>query len=294
MTENSQLILPDHLSHSSLSAFDCPKKGYHLVIKREDHGATLSLVLGHVFHHLTATTFFFQQWELERTLCYWSYVFDSEIKQTRLWEKKPSDEEVTRAKKTGEEMIRGLFDVHRHLLIPPMLDAEGPLVERQFTFDLGFPVVVVIDLVVELSGKVTVVDWKTSKSLPKEEDDLRVSSYKDQLELYALGLKVKYDLEVDELKLIFSRLKQEVRHRPTIEGGERQRERVRRVVNLFSEFKKHDCTEEAAGEVFKEFIHAETCTFCPLQHDCDGPDHLVKSPSEDKMRDFQKSLLRKP
>lgn len=288
----------DHLSHSSLSAFDCPWRGYQLVVKKAVKDRSISLVLGSAFHEVAEQAFLALSWDESTMLKMWPDVFDRLIVENADagWTKVPSADQIDQARKDGEKMIKNLFKSHSDVLRPPHVDDEGPWVERGFSLDFdGMKVIGFIDLVLANDdGTVTVCDWKTGKHLPHPtpQGEVIISGYEDQLQLYALACRFKR-LRVREVQLVFPRLGKVVSYTPTVAGFNRQRERTRRVLGFLRAFdaavEAGQDEDTAAKNSFPAEPHEESCRWCVFKDDCAGTAELARQ-TRAKVEAFRRSL----
>src|SRR5262249_11545473 len=149
-----------HLSHSRISRYmHCPEQ-YRLyyVENLRARYPSASLVFGRVVHEAIASLFQAGEDPVSKFIETWQVVRDADLSYSarETWEKLSGIGETLLAKFVAEE-------------VPKLSNVTAT--ERPFELsvtDLDLPFVGVIDLVADLDGKRTVVDFKTSGSASKE------------------------------------------------------------------------------------------------------------------------------
>ena len=289
----------DHLSHSSVSSFDCPRLGYHTVLTRTIKDRTLPLALGSAFHDLCATCYMLNTWNEKAMLLAWPEVLRHHLDRNAKdgWTKEPSQNQIEQAQTDGNKMIKRLFNDHKDVLVPVFSDESGPWVEHYIEIMIeGMKIVGYIDMVLpDNSGGVVICDFKTGKHLPDEVTHESVSTYKDQLDLYALAVRFM-GLRVSEMKLVFPRLGQNVVYKPSAAGCNRQRDRVARVVKMIRHceelIKQGKPEEEAAHEAFPFDAHPSRCQWCSMNSQCEGM-QIAAEAERRSLEDFRKTLVKR-
>lgn len=276
----------DHLSHSFIATFDCPRQGYRLIINEERRDEkTLALVLGSSFHKLMELALWFRRWDEPSLLHnYWSVLFRENCHRTSNWrDKKPSKKQRDAEEQAGHAMIDTVLATHSWCARRPYEDEHGPWVERELLVRLPNTVLgmkCLVDAVYEEpDGSLLVVDWKTSRRLPKPAKDPSLSSYKDQIALYSWAVQTVTHRPVSRALLVFPRLGQEVQFTPSSSDVLRQTARVERVTTMIKNYDKLRKSNEAAAvhQVFPITPHYSTCQWCPFKSECSGPDKLERT-----------------
>lgn len=267
--------LIDHVSHSMIAAFDCPRRGWRIYIngERDQTTTTMTLFLGSTFHRFMESVFSFECWNRRTVIAYWPRFFKDELKGQGEWKKQLTLDAIDQASYDGQEMVRNVFEKHQDLLRSPYKDAKGPWIEKDFKFkvreDCDVPATGYVDLALPGKDGLVIVDWKTSKYLPKpvKEEDRAMTTYEDQLQLYASAAESK-GVRVEELRLIFPRLGKVVSYVPTAEMKERQTERVVKVVERLSSYEKAGANDVDRFFVFSGAV--EVCRWCQFKNGCPG------------------------
>jgi len=273
------------LSHSSISVFDCPRRGYRMKIKKEiPFETTMPLVLGSAFHGLMELASFSCQWDEGSLLSVWPDLLGDFVSKATNWRKKPTRGDISKAIKDGEGMTQAVFKNHSRFLVPPFRKDGQLWIEKDFNINIyNFPVIGFLDLTIPDGDKVIVADWKTSKAISPPDEN--VSGYNDQLELYSLACRL-LGVKVSELVLVFPRLGEEVCFTPSKAGYMRQQARVKRVVDMLETYKKEASSEidDVVGEqVFPLKPYKKTCMWCEFRDTCPGKKQIEAKDQRDSV-----------
>lgn len=291
------LKVRDHFSHSSIAAFDCPRKGYRSTVEREDEGQSIPLVLGSAFHNLMETVFMLEVYDRDKWKLVWPKFFYDYLGTVQKWQKGPPEKQyIEKAFNTGMDMIDNMFDKLSRFLVAPYKDThdgkERVWVEQQFHIEvLGVPLTGFLDLVIpNPEGGVDVVDWKTGGTLPEVEKQTEISSYTDQMQLYALA-GTEMGLEVKSMNLVYPKLGRVISYVPSENDKIRQEWRVERLISNFADIDPDNVGRE-------DFIlrpHKKTCLWCGYKDDCSAYAEFQtdqKKEANQKQKNFR-SLLKK-
>jgi CRISPR/Cas system-associated exonuclease Cas4 (RecB family) len=286
---------PSHLSHSSLSQFDCPRRGFELVIKKSVRERNISLCLGSAFHNLFATLAMLNDWDLDAALEAWPVLLRNELDKgdREGWTREPTSQDRRKALSDGAEMIKNSFDMPE-VVVTPFTDKRGPWVESSIELLIaGRKIVGYIDIVrpdPEGDG-VIISDYKTSKAMMEGSAE-GISDYRDQLELYAIDA-TRREVKVSGVELIYPRLKQTQLFPLRPDYAERAERRVARVADLLARWEPlHDAgaPEDEQAAIFIVNPDRDLCRFCPVKEACQGPKQIEKK-EQDAQVAFKKSLM---
>jgi hypothetical protein len=132
-------------------------------------------------------------------------------------------------------------------------------------------------------GSVIIYDFKTGRHLPEEHNDETVSTYKDQMDLYALACRF-YGLKVTKMVLVFPRLGKEVEYEPSLHGFNRQRDRAVKVAGYIKHYENMIALgtkpEDAYDAAFPFIPHPTRCDWCAFKAGCDGPSLLEEKENQ--------------
>jgi len=231
-------------------------------------------------------------------LAAWPRILSTELErcENEGWTKKPDKGKIKDAYEDGAKMISNLFIHHPHILRPAYRDHRGLWVENKIVINLdGVEIVGYLDMVLpdlEIPGNVIVYDFKTGRHLPEEHNDETVSTYKDQMDLYALACRF-YGLKVSRMILVFPRLGKEVIYQPSLHGFNRQRDRAVKVAGYIKHYEKMielGTKHEDAYDVAFPFVpHPTRCHWCAFKAGCAGPE-LLEEREQQRVKIIRDSL----
>jgi hypothetical protein len=265
------------------------------VIKKRVKDRSVPLALGSAFHDLAATCYLLDTWNEKPMVLAWPKVLKMHFEKNEKegWTRPTTNEQLTQAYSDGERMIRNLFSAHTDILVPAFRNKDGLWVEHLITIEIaGIKIIGYIDMILPGKNGVVICDFKTSKSLPSDDYDESVSTYKDQLDLYALACRFS-GIRVEEMRLIYPRLKKTVTYSPSLDGFNRQKNRVHRVMNFINRYESLMNSGMSEDEASKEAFPVEPlpsrCDWCAIKNECSGPQSVAEKERR-SLEEFRRSL----